>query len=111
MSAMQRDIRNLNFGFIIFVASCMGIGAVAGSLGIGQIVSDMAMPILVGKSVNFVLMFVWLLCVLLNFLLTPLAIIATFTVRWRQISLDLGINPHARILDHAACLGAVGHAL
>lgn len=92
------DIKNLNFGFIIFVASCMGIGAVAGSLGIGQIVSAMAMPILVGKSVNFVLMFVWLLCVLLNFLLTPLAIIATFTVPLAQISLDLGINPHAMYL-------------
>lgn len=89
------DMKGLNYGFIIFVATCMGIGAVAGSLGIGQMVSKLAMTMLAGKSITFVLVFIWFLCVILNFLLTPLAIIAAFTVPLAQIALDLGINPHA----------------
>ena len=36
---------------------------------------------------------VWLLVVLVNFLLTPLAIQSTFTVPLTQIALSVGINP------------------
>lgn len=51
------------------------------------------MPMLEGRSVTFVLVFMWLLCMLVNFILTPLAIGATFAVPLTQIALSLGINP------------------
>lgn len=87
------DIKNANFPFIMFVTACMSIGATAGSLGVGQMIADIALPMLAGKSVTFVLVFMWLLCMLVNFILTPLAIGATFAVPLTQIALDLGINP------------------
>lgn len=87
------DIKNANFPFIMFVTACMSIGATAGSLGIGQMIADIALPMLEGRSVTFVLVFMWLLCMLVNFILTPLAIGATFAVPLTQIALSLGINP------------------
>lgn len=89
------DFKSIDYGFVIFIAACMSIGSVGASLGIDQIVSNIAVPFLEGKNVIFVLAFMWLLCVGLNFLLTPLAIIAAFAVPLAQISLDLGINPQA----------------
>ncbi len=87
------DIKNANFPFIMFVTACMSIGATAGSLEIGQMISNTALPMLEGRSVTFVLVFMWLLCMLVNFILTPLAIGATFAVPLTQIALSLGINP------------------
>lgn len=89
------DLKRINYGFILFITACMGIGAVAGHLGLGQMIADGAMPMLAGKSPTFVLMFVWLLCVLLNFILTPLAIMAAFSLPLAQIALNLGLNPKA----------------
>ena len=86
-------LRTPIFPFIMFVTACMSIGATAGSLGIGQMIADIALPMLEGRSVTFVLVFMWLLCMLVNFILTPLAIGATFAVPLTQIALSLGINP------------------
>ena len=89
------DIRKANFPFIIFVVACMSIGSVAASLGFGTLVSNTVMPMLTGKSITLILFLVWLLVVLVNFLLTPLAIQSTFTVPLTQIALSVGINPEA----------------
>ena len=89
------DIRKANFPFIIFVVACMSIGSVAASLGFGTLVSDAVMPMLTGQSITLILGMVWLLVVLVNFLLTPLAIQSTFTVPLTQIALSVGINPEA----------------
>ena len=89
------DIKKANFPFIIFVVACMSIGSVAASLGFGKLISDMVMPLLQGKSVTIVFAMVWLLIVLANFLLTPLAIQSTFTVPLTEIALSMNINPEA----------------
>lgn len=88
-------IRTANFPFIIFVVACMSIGSVAGSLGFGQLVSDRVMPLIQGQSVTLVFGLVWLMVVLVNFLLTPLAIQSTFTVPLTQIAMSMHINPEA----------------
>ena len=87
------ELKNANFIFPIFIASCMTIGNVGASLGIGNIVADLVTPILEGKSITFVLMFAWLVATLVNFLLTPMAIIAAFAMPFAQIAINLGINP------------------
>lgn len=98
------DLRHANYGFILFVTACMGIGSVAGYLGIGQIVSTIAIPLLDGHGSTFVMMFVWVLVMLLNFLLTPLAIQAAFTGPLVEIVSELSINPQALyILIKHAC--------
>lgn len=94
-AATEKDIRQINYGFIIFVTACMGIGAVAGSLGLGKIIVEQAMPILQGQSHYVFFLLVWLVLVLLNFVMTPLAMEAAFTVPFVTIAIAMGINPMA----------------
>lgn len=89
------DIRKCNWGFIFFITACMGIGAVAGALGLGQIIAAAVLPYLQGQSSFLFFAFEWILLVSCNFLLTPLAMQAAFTVPLAQIALSLGINPMA----------------
>lgn len=89
------DIKGVNWPFMFFVTACMGIGAVAGALGLGKLIADTAMPLLQGKSYYVYFIFEWVLIVAGNFLLTPLAMQAAFTVPLVQIAAQLGINPMA----------------
>lgn len=94
-SASKKDIQNLNYGFIIFVTSCMGIGAVAGSLGLGQIIVNIVMPYLQGQSYYVFFLIEWFLLVILNFLMTPLAMQAAFTLPLATLGTAMGLNPMA----------------
>ena len=46
----DEDMRKVNYGFIIFVVACMGIGTTAVHLGIGGILKDLMLPLITGKS-------------------------------------------------------------
>ena len=91
----DKDMRKINYGFVIFVASCMGIGATAVYLGLGGIVKDVMFPLLAGKSYYMFFALSWVFFFLCNFLMTPLAMEAAFTVPLVTIALDLGLNPMA----------------
>lgn len=91
----SKDLQKVNFGFVIFVASCMSIGSTAVHLGIGELVGNLALPFLEGKSYYTFFALVWILYFLLNFFMTPLAITAAFTVPFVTIAMQLGINPMA----------------
>ena len=78
---------------VFFATTCVAIGNVAGSLGLGQIISQGLLPILSQVGTTGALMLVCLLGVVLNLLLTPLAILGAFTGPITQIALDLGLNP------------------
>lgn len=91
----DKDIKRLNYGLILFVTACMGIGAVATSLGIGQLLVNVVLPILQGQSYYLFFFIVWMLLFLCNFLMTPLAMEAAFTVPLASIAVELGINPMA----------------
>lgn len=73
----------------------MSIGTVGATLGIGELVSQIVLPILSDKSFSFVFFFIHILFVLLNFVMTPVAIGAAFSLPFAQICIDLGINPIA----------------
>lgn len=103
----ESDIRKTNFGMVFFIASCLSIGTVGTALGIGQIVSDLAMPILAGKSPSFVLLIIYIICVLLNFVMTPAAIAAAFSLPFATICLNLGINPQAFFLFETIALDQI----
>ena len=102
-----KDMNNTNFGMVFFTAACMSIGTVGTALGIGQIVSEIAIPILAGKSFSFIFFFIYILFVLLNFVMTPVAIAAAFTMPFAQICLSLGINPEAFFLFETVTLDQV----
>ena len=91
----EKDIKRLNYGLILFVTACMGIGAVATSLGIGKLLVGVVLPFLAGKSHYVFFLIVWFLLFGCNFLMTPLAMEAAFTVPLASIAVELGINPMA----------------
>lgn len=93
--ANQEDLKRVNYGFVIFLAACYTIGNVAGALGMGELFANVLLPYLEGRGITFVLVMVWLVCVILNVLMTPQALVAALTLPLAQISMELGINPHA----------------
>ncbi|MGI6227740.1 MAG: SLC13 family permease [Peptococcales bacterium] len=90
----KEDIQRVNYAFMIFIASCMSIGAVATKLGLGQLISNAVLPIMENANSFTLIGIVWLLAVSVNFLLTPLAAMATLGAPMAQIALDLGISPY-----------------
>ena len=93
--ATEKDLKELNFPFILFITGCMAIGAVANVLGIGKIVSDLTLPVMQGMNATGIMMLVWVISVVLNLILTPLAIWATLSAPLANIALALGMDPLA----------------
>lgn len=91
----NKIMKNANYSFLFFVGGCMSIGTVAGAIGVGKIIQTLAMPVLAGKDALYVLVFAWALCVLLNFLMTPMAIYSALSLPLANIAVSLGINPLA----------------
>lgn len=86
------DFKSVNIAFVVFVASCLGIGVVSGHLGVGQFLADTAYPYIAG-SLPRIFGGVWTFGFLANFLLTPLAAYSAFTEPVAQMALNIGINP------------------
>lgn len=90
----EKDVKRLDFSFILFVASCMSIGFVAQALGFGPLITSLAAPLTANASPNVVVYLIYVLNIILNFLLTPMAIMAGFTPTFLQIAGEFGINPY-----------------
>lgn len=90
----EKDVRRLDFTFILFIASCMSIGIVANALDFGNLVTHLATPLTDNASPGLVVFGIYGLNVILNFLLTPMAIMAGFTTTYLQIAQALNINPY-----------------
>jgi di/tricarboxylate transporter len=71
----------------------MSIGAASNVLGIGKIIAGYATPAMEAGSTGLTLILVWVLSVVSNFIMTPLAIWAAFTAPLAEIALSLDINP------------------
>ncbi len=91
----EKVMRQLDYGFVLFVASCMAIGTVAVSLGIGELLTSNLLPLLEGQSHYVFFIAEWLLAVIGNFVMTPMAVFAAFTMPLASLAQDLGINPFA----------------
>lgn len=87
------DIPKINYSMVVFMAACMSIGEVSTQLGIGQLLADLVVPVLENLSTTGFIFCVWALTTVLNVFMTPLAVIAAFTVPMAQIAVDCGINP------------------
>lgn len=94
----KEDLKKLNYGFVIFIASCFTIGNVTSELGLGQICADLLLPLVDGKSAVFTLMVMWVFTIILNAVMTPVAIIAAMTIPFTVVVMSLGINPDALYL-------------
>lgn len=89
----MEDVTKANFGRVIFLASCICIGNVAGSLGLGELIVNAVAPSLVGVSPFVLVGVVFLIAFAINFILTPLAAMAAFSMPLANLAVALGINP------------------
>ena len=90
--ATSKSIRELNWQNLFFIASCMAIGTVASSMGLGQIIADLAEPYMSGAGLLGFFAIIFLITFALIFLMTPLAIWSLITLPLMQIALDIGMN-------------------
>ena len=91
----EEDLKAIDFGFVLFVAACLGIGMTGGVLGFGELVANTILPLLQDQGVWVFSGVVWLICFVMNFLLTPFAIFASFSAPLATLSMQLGIDPFA----------------
>ena len=89
----KENITQINYPMIFFMIACISIGAVSGYLGFGPLLSSVLMPILAPLGTNIVVVIIWLLGIVLNMLMTPMAVIGAFSAPVAQLAVDLGINP------------------
>lgn len=94
----RNALKNCNFGLVFFIASCLAIGNVGAAIGVSDLVSAIVSPILVGKSTLFIIVFTYVFGVIVNFLMTPVAILSAFATPFAQIAVDLGMNPTGVLL-------------
>lgn len=91
----SNTLKKVSFSTVFFVPACFGIGNVATSLGMGQMVADMVMPMAIQMGSVGILAVIYGLTIILNFLMTPYAIHACMTVPFMNIALQMGIDPYA----------------
>ena len=89
----EDDIKKINFPIVVFMVSCMSIGQVSAELGIGELLAGIITPIMENVPVPVFILITWLLAVIVNLMMTPLAAIAAFTIPIAQIALNYGISP------------------
>ncbi len=87
------NVKNLDLTFILFVSACMSIGFVAASLNFGALISALSMPLIASSTPTVITIVIYWINVILNFLLTPMAVMAGFTSSYAQIAVDAGMNP------------------
>ncbi len=94
-SGTPQDMLKVNYGFFFFVGGCMTIGTTCTALGIGKLIGNFMLPLLEGQSYYLYFGMIWVIIIVMNFLMTPLAMEAAFTVPFVSIAVELGINPMA----------------
>lgn len=91
--ADTKDIKNIDFSMVFFCVACLSIGTVSNHLGIGIMVANLLIPILEPLTSTVVVGAIYIIGVVLNFLLTPFAILGGFSEPIAQVAAALGINP------------------
>ena len=89
------SIQKVDLTMISFIVACYGIGTVAANLGFGDMINKYFMPLMIDAGAYTGSIIVYILTILLNFVMTPYAIMSAITEPFTQIAVSLGINPMA----------------
>ena len=87
------DIKNVNVGTLIFITACMAIGTAGVAAGISDMITNFVTPMINGQSPVFLVGGSFLSGILLNFLMTPMALIAVLAGPFAQLATSLGFTP------------------
>lgn len=88
----KEHIQQVDISTLIFAVMCVGIGVVSGVLGFGQLFTAVLLEILGDISAGGMLFFVAIVGILLNVLLTPMAVLGAFAAPFAQVAIDLDMN-------------------
>lgn len=88
----EEKLGKLNYKILLFVAGCMSIGTVATASGAGKWMAGILFPFLAGSPL-YTTVATWFFGVAINFFLTPMAAIASFTAPITEVCVQAGINP------------------
>lgn len=88
-------IERIPLGTLVFVASCMGIGAVCSEVGLTTHLASLLTALLSDVDILGTLMVVLGFGALANFAMTPLSMFAAFSGPLMSMAVNLGISPEA----------------
>ncbi|MCF8023035.1 MAG: anion permease [Clostridiales bacterium] len=88
----NEKLGKLNFPILFFITGAMAIGTAGMSSGAGEYLSNLLLPYLAGSPL-YTMLATWFFGVFMNFVLTPLATVASFTVPITEMAVNTGINP------------------
>ncbi|MGL5579949.1 MAG: SLC13 family permease [Cetobacterium sp.] len=101
--ADEKDIKSVNMAMIILMTGAMTIGAVSMATGTGAFIGRILTPFLKGSSFEIVSVS-WLIGVIVNFLLTPLAAASALTQPLVEAAIENGISPTVILNSYAVGL-------
>ncbi|RYD02006.1 hypothetical protein N752_26500 [Desulforamulus aquiferis] len=88
----NEKLGKVKLGMIFFITGTMAIGSAAVASGAGSWLAKTLFPYLTGSEL-YTILAVWFFGVMMNFVLTPLAAAASFTVPIAEMAISSGINP------------------
>lgn len=89
----QEDFNKLNFSIVFYLVGALSIGNVMTSLGITQTIVEVITPFFAEKTNFFLVIWIYIFANLSNFVLNPLALIATLVGPMADICGNLGYTP------------------
>ncbi|MCI6017618.1 MAG: anion permease [Clostridiales bacterium] len=90
----NKALSEIKWPLAVFMTACIGIGVIAANVGAGQFVADMFMPLFGKLGQIGSLILTYIIGVLMNFVLTPLAAQSTMLIPLSQVGANLGISPN-----------------
>lgn len=96
--ADKKITEKINFPMVFFVSACLGIGIVGAEVGFGKFLTDVALPLLSGKSPLVASIAFMLFGIIANFFMTPFAMLGGLSLPFAQIAVSLGMNPVAVVM-------------
>lgn len=91
VATKQKSLDTVNLGFIVFIASCMGIGTVGAAVGIGPAISTYVAPMLSGCPKPVFLFLCIVFGIIMNILMTPSAMQGMFPGPLAALGQGIGI--------------------
>ena len=98
--AKETDLKSINMSMIILMTGAMTIGAVSMATGAGAFIGKILTTYLNGNSFE-IISISWLIGVIVNFLLTPLAAASALTQPLIEAAIENGISPTVIINSYA----------
>ncbi len=92
VATRKKSLDTVNFGFIVFIASCMSIGGVGAAVGIGPAISTYITPMLTGCPIPVFLFLCIIFGIIMNILMTPSAMQGMFPGPLAALGTGLGIS-------------------